>query len=48
MFKMQTLNCLSLKISTYNIHAYISSQKRDVTLQNFIESTDGILAHMKN
>ena len=38
MFKMQTLNCLSLKISTYNIHACISSQKKrcDVTKFHWI------------
>jgi len=51
MFKMQTFNCLSLKISTQNLNLcgqnYIVHKKRDVTLQHFtglgirIESTDG-------
>ena len=50
---MQTLNCLSLKISKYSIHTYICSQKKrcDVTFYWIPFASSrlmGILAHMKS
>jgi len=35
---MQTLNCLSLKISTYNIHTHIRSLKKRCDVTTFLDS----------